>query len=594
MLDRPATLLVVFIISVSLIACGGDESPNESANGGAPEPAALATSNAPSADATALNPTERPAAAARDSSDSPGARPPTDATMPAARPPAGTTVQRIAPGTTVEGDGNTSKESASGRNTTSGPPQFSDEVLLQDVYAGIDLDEFALDPAAEIPLPHDGHGGVMRLTGLERPDQHPTGEFPFAEVRDHPYLHIFPGLSYAVEQAEGSPPSDGMVKYDPYMTLDFKRSFHELYEFVPRNGIERFIHHPWFEPVPTSDFSGWRESSVRLKHGYRYSYQKIGPHWFGNNSTRGTLSNTVASLLEDNKLPGSEPRPMTWRTHPAIYEEVDWNLADYLRTPVYRRVSRAEIDLEEDSFRVPTTYWEFVHPELPIIKITSYVATKMPLKVAGEEPGLTYFAVSFVISFQNRWESFDDPDRWLIRFEDDLKANEELSPGSFSEAQGAIDAELHEERFPNYWHWSDYMQHQIIGPVVVQVYQSDVIAPGVYSMTPKASEWAAPGYVVPDDRQLMVKGLVVRQEREGTELPLKIDTFAGWDANTEHFALGSEWFYGGTVTDGRLSLRAVPQSPNPGYPLPGHVMTNAYTAPGTDVWEKFLMDDNEW
>ena len=32
-------------------------------------------------------------------------------------------------------------------------PQTNDEVLLQDIYALMDLDQFALDPNEEIPLP---------------------------------------------------------------------------------------------------------------------------------------------------------------------------------------------------------------------------------------------------------------------------------------------------------------------------------------------------------------------------------------------------------------------------------------------------------
>ena len=211
-----------------------------------------------------------------------------------------------------------------------------------------------------------------------------------------------------------------------------------------------------------------------------------------------------------------------------------------------------------------------------------------------EEPGPTYFAVSFVVSFQNRWESFGDQNRWLIRFEDDLKYDDNFNHRPFTTAQGAIDEELHAARFPDYWHGSDYMQHRLIGPVVVQVYESDVIEPGIYSINPRVTQWEAPGYIVPDDRQLMVKGFVVRHPRDGEDLMVKIDTFAGLSALTDRYQPGMEWPAAGIITDGRLSLRAVPESPNPGYPLPGHVMTNAHTAPDTEVWERFMLDDHEW
>ncbi len=168
------------------------------------------------------------------------------------------------------------------------------------------------------------------------------------------------------------------------------------------------------------------------------------------------------------------------------------------RTPVYGWPSDVELELEEDTFRTPTTYWEFVHPELPILKVTSYNATKLPLALPGEEPSLTYYAVSFVISLQNCWAAFDDPNRWLIRFEEDLKETTRMG-FSFTARRGAIDDEEMHQQFPNYWHGADYMQRRLIGPVVVQVYKSDVIQPGVYAMTPRVSRWEASGYVVPDD-----------------------------------------------------------------------------------------------
>ena len=33
---------------------------------------------------------------------------------------------------------------------------------------------------------------------------------------------------------------------------------------------------------------------------------------------------------------------------------------------------------------------------------------------------------------------------------------------------------------------------------------------------------------------------------------------------------------------------------NPGWPLPGHVMTNGASGPGTETWERFQLDGHEW
>ena len=90
---------------------------------------------------------------------------------------------------------------------------------------------------------------------------------------------------------------------------------------------------------------------------------------------------------------------------------------------------------------------------MPILKVTSYNATKLPLALTEEGPSLTYSAVSFVISLQNRWAAFDDPNRWLIRFEEDLKETTRMG-FSFTARRGAIDEEMHQQ-FPNYWHGAD-------------------------------------------------------------------------------------------------------------------------------------------
>ena len=545
---RFSILPVLLIVLASLIACGSDSPEDGPTNGGSSQPAAVvkdesqasettpvATSNKrPLANqgysrrASGIQPagTQKPTNSVDQSRlknstpiAQPGSESPTQVPTPNVNPaqstgvpegkkdPAATTPTQQTPQPTEVVSIPKSVEDLIPVN-----PQFTDEVLLQDIYAQMDLGQFALDPAAEIQMPNTRRGKPMSLSNLERPDTHPPGKFNLADVRDHPYLHMFPGLKYSVEQALGSPPPDGLIEYGPHLDLDSLQISSADPEFVPKDGISRFIHNPWFEPIPARSYKKFfREQQLNMLHSeYPYIYQNLGPHWFGNNSTRGVLSNLVAKALEDAKQPGAEMRTMPWQTYRDNYEELEWRLDDYLRTPVYEfdRAHR-ELKLEEHSFRVPTTHWEFVHPKLPILKITSHVATTLPLGMAGQEPEPTYFAVSFVVSFRNRWGSFGDPDRWLVRFEEDLKDDGgQFVHQSFTTFQGAIDEELHQARFPDYWHWSDYMQHRIIGPVVVQVYESDVIEPG--------------------------------------------------------------------------------------YPLPGHVITNAYTAPGTDGWDKFQMDDNEW
>ena len=201
----------------------------------------------------------------------------------------------------------------------------------------------------------------------------------------------------------------------------------------------------------------------------------------------------------------------------------------------------------------------------------------MPFRVPGEELGRSDIAVSFVVSFQNRWASFDDPNRWLFRFEEEMREIQSIyKQGPLPGPLGGIDPEMHERMFPRYWHSSDYMQHRIIGPVVVQVYEPALtssgqpgkekklrespLQPGVYHAYPKVSEWEAPGPILRDE-QLRVTVIEPGTSSETMEI---------------------------------LRPKPAAQSPNPGWPLPGHVMTHPGTGPGTEVWEDFKLDGREW
>ena len=301
------------------------------------------------------------------------------------------------------------------------------------------------------------------------------------------------------------------------------------------------------------------------------------PHWFGENSTRGVIADAVARALEQARRPGAEEHPVpTFNTMPsntpwekAVYGG-NRDLASHLRTPIETMYGdELPRGVNTGAYRMPFVQWEFLHPSLPIIRVTSFVARTLPLAHPGEEPRTTPFAVSFVISFQNRWTSFEDPNRWLIRFEDEIK---NLHAGTRypnrKGSTGGINQELHERMFPRYWHTSDYMQHRLIGPVMVQVYEHEkqepgAIEPGVYAVHPKVSHWEAPGPILKDEHILAA--------------PLI-------------------WKRRGNTTGEAKIVRNAPQGsyPNPGWPLPGHVMTNPATGPGTRIWKDAGLDWHDW
>ena len=626
--------------------------------------------------------------------------PPTSA--PQAKP---TSPSQTSPGQTTGAN-----PGGTGSGTTDTPkipkePIFDDKTLLQDIYAKMDLSQFALDPNAPIPPPIDADGyhdintdpprlrpggGINRSGDTQENYIKMPSVFSYQEIKDHPYLHLFPGLqSLTTFYRNNDIKPRYPIKYHPYfiqkgMTTprDYQKNNKEVFRAL--NGIEQFLFNPWYQPIDATHAT----YTSHFPTGIRYNPQHWGPHYFGNNSTKAVLSKGVAETLAAAVHPGVDYKPIPLSPKTKWYDAIgkNWTFEEYLRTPVATNSHTDSLKTGRDTrpyraFRTPITTWEFVHDQLPIVKVTSYNTTVLPFVDRDERPSIdrpsrlwyfynegrndkrfenfceaidtkklprrlkfgnitfdrsycpgyptrgispealvhllkaappehfdilfpslerdpsteTTFAVSFIIAFQNRWESFTNPDRWLIRFYEDLKPRPTSLPEhrrDFEPSQGAIDTEFDQEHFPNYWHTTDYMQHSIIGPVVVQVYESETLQPGIYHFTPTITNWQAPEYIVPDDRQLIVRTPVFRTL--DPDQPFILESFThrykpstppGWAGRK----IGDT-----TIAIGALRLEATPYSPNPGYPLPGHVMTASNSAPGTDIWEFFNMDDNDW
>jgi hypothetical protein len=389
----------------------------------------------------------------------------------------------------------------------------------------------------------------------------------------------------------------------------------DLVYFIPRDPATYFLHHPWFEPIPTGHFSTTRKDQViigrhpdaklaifpRSRFAEDEEFHTLGPQWFGENSTRGVLSESVAQALKNAQHPNVRSHSLLWEEGGRTWEwkERNWDLDDYLRTTLSPPVNSSDSGLDRPElflryspsdesygipelaqaypggpvYQTPWTYWELAHPRLPIVHVTSYQETILPLSHPGQESAdlrPTRFAVSFVIAFQNRWTSFQDPNRWLARFPESYQPLERERwgdlPSRWAEDEGGIYENLNgvmgminpqvHESFPNYWHSSDYMQHSLIGPVIVQVYESEVIEPGIYPMTPKVTRWEAPGPIAPDEH------LTVKSPLNGHDQ-------------------GPPFTYD-------------PSKPSANWPLPGHVTTTPYTAPGTKRWNEAGMDYWDW
>ena len=294
------------------------------------------------------------------------------------------------------------------------------------------------------------------------------------------------------------------------------------------------------------------------------------------------LLETVTRLIEEAKAPGAEPTQRPWWKPGTPRQEYpyrdhlelrDWTIEEFLSISVHsdEKISiRGSDELRGINMHItPQVEWEILHPQLPIIRVTAHSSHALPINPASLGPEASYslrsaYSVSFVMSFQNRWTSFEDPNRWIIRFREDLDI--------YHAPPWQLDEEL---SYPNYWDDTDYMQHRIIGPVVMTVHEpagratSTVLQPGNYSMEPRVSEWAAPGHILTDRQVPTTKRKHVKASHLGPEEIERPDD------------------------PGLRTWQLVPDT-NAGLPLPGHVLVTPHSGPGTDFWREKDMDGNDW
>ena len=460
-------------------------------------------------------------------------------------------------------------------------------------------------------------------------------------MREHPYVHIFPDLE---EFAALDLPWDQLgntMEYRPTLgqgtieyrygrrgadinTLNLRTNTIDI--STAKNGLTYFIYNPWFEPVFVGEDS-LEENDRRLAENASSSYHVgsyyrpevgLGPYWFGNNSSRGVLAETVAELLEEAKEPQVIPAQRGWwmikpgrpgRTYEVNLGKLrDWTIEEYISTTVSSFESlRSGTDAEtgqniEINRPTPKVEWEILHPQLPILRITAHAeGQNLPLTNPNEEEqqGLTSYSVSFVMSVQHRWDSFQDPNRWIIRFKEGLAL---YPPPLHLYTEGnAYSQQLHRDlsvqppelelTYPNYWDDTDYMQHRIIGPVVLTVHSSTVLRPGNYSKAPRITHWEAPGHILTNQqveeleskRVNSVFGQSVRRPPRGL-------------AREERRRIAQENWEELRNTPGGTVPRLWPDlsTPNPGFPLPGHVMAGTEQGPGTEPWREYGMDGYEW
>ena len=505
------------------------------------------------------------------------------------------------------------------------------------------LQQFELEPRLPIE-------SGRRQDGNERINSAPPllSDTPFymnyQVAKNHPYLHLFPTLAYTVKAA-GDPNSGSSKRidratgeeiflYDYFpedrgdrATAGFQRRGRGDLSYQPYHGIEHFLLNPWFETVTTNEVANLQNASDFNKKYYPNRRRGIpGPHWFGNNSLRGELLSTVEKLITQAHLPGVEPYQMGLDGRGLTEKEAEAydaykrqerqsrdlreiydtrKMRNYLATPIMHLGPEPD-EIEQHfrdnneaakAFQVPSVRWELVSNTFPIVKVTVEYNALLPLKPnpapegwPDRRPRKTRYAVAFVIAFQNRWHSFENEERWIRRFLPTLARNDTIHYGErgtghiedqlpFDGRRGAIDPDrgilppsFHNRHWPNYWHHTDYMHHSIIGPVAMRVYDSPVLKPGLYWQEPERKTWHAPDYVIPPElyyRHFTSPEGTIGDGEEAWLTP-EVQRDPSWAIMGDHY------------------------SANAGFPLPGHVMTNNLTQPGTDYWLKHDLSQNNW
>ena len=189
----------------------------------------------------------------------------------------------------------------------------------------------------------------------------------------------------------------------------------------------------------------------------------------------------MAKLLEEAKLPSVEPHPRDWWTQ---FEHKSGRR--YIKSEIERPPGVDAGGIHPDRHRIPGTRswqvkshnipritWEFLDSELPILRVTAHAEQRLPLtdpasydrpraRVTQQSKTITRYSVSFVMSLQNRWTSFDDPDRWIVRFGEDLELYM-LPLTTWTEGQGK-----EPNYIPDYWkdpsNTPDYYKDNDLGP----------------------------------------------------------------------------------------------------------------------------------
>ena len=175
-------------------------------------------------------------------------------------------------------------------------------------------------------------------------------------------------------------------------------------------GPRAFLEYPFSTP-----FYEYQDSLTGL--GLPYEFDKyVDTVTFGRNSTKHVLAEAIAQAMEPMIMDGVEPFPIAYQSESPEDALIILERDDLAATQDLREYLNRSGAAYAAYFHQPISYWEFIHPTLPIVRVIVEGKSRMPFARPGEIPGYVGYQVGFVMTFQNRWQSFDDPNRWLTRF----------------------------------------------------------------------------------------------------------------------------------------------------------------------------------
>ena len=418
-------------------------------------------------------------------------------------------------------------------------PEFDQETSLKSIYEQIDMQQFAINPALPINTildPNCDYGirfsnsikkqYELRNTGVPTVESnlavcHPTpvdlytdnlnngyhqngdhynlnpqipppyrydhyvvNASPIDVITQHPYLFAFKNANLIAKYEPDTQNLRFSANPRDYLKISLKgiNKLPAIGAKYPKGltGAELWLNQPWFTYHSQETTNGYNQ----------YPRQHVPVLIYPSGSLKGVLSDTISDLLQQ-----ADDAANTGYAF-AQYEPGHGPRA----TTLEQAIVAPNLRYNQHHF----VQWEFLSPYLPIVRVTTYAEHHLPFTAETEYDAPRYlkfyersgqgskftipkptgitavkptrYATSFVVALQHRWDNFNEPNR--LAYYTNKKNGKAPS-----------DSQI------NRWYANDFMHHSIVGPVVVQVFESEYLQPGIYHKTPAISHWPAPGYI---------------------------------------------------------------------------------------------------